>query len=140
MRRSLLLTRWLVRAGLARWLPRARRALGPAVDPLRYCSDDVLGLPFEMLREAGGAISPVGPDVLDLSHGPESGKAIRLAGNSSLADRQALPPVQGLWELGKVIGEGMQRELQVARDPQTEILVTPGATGAMQTALATSAP
>ncbi|HEV8061700.1 MAG TPA: pyridoxal phosphate-dependent aminotransferase [Gemmataceae bacterium] len=137
MRRSLFLARCLVRAGLARWLPRARRALGSAVDPLRYCSDEVLGLPVEMLREAAGAVSPVGPDVLDLTQGPESGKSIRLTGQNPLADRQPFTPVQGSWELRHGIGVWMERELRLTRDPQNEILVTLGATGALQTALAT---
>ena len=138
MRQSLLLTRLLVRAGLARWLPQARRALGQGADQLRYCSDDVLRLPFELLREAASAVSPVGPDVLDLSQGPDTGKAVRLSGhNNLLTNQQACSPAQGHWELRKSIAQWIEREQRLTRDPQNEILATLGATGALQMALAT---
>src|SRR4051794_20763464 len=122
---------------MARWLSRARQALGPGVGHLRYCSDDVLRLPVEMLREAAQAMSPIGPDVLDLSQGPDGGKPPRLTGHTPSADRQTRISAQGLWELRRAITAWMEREQGLARDPQSETLVTLGATGALQTALAT---
>jgi aspartate/methionine/tyrosine aminotransferase len=122
---------------MARWLPRARQALGPAVDQLRNCSDDVFLLPVEMLRDAAQAMSPIGPDVLDLSQGPDEGKPPRLTGHTPSADRQTRISAQGLWELRRAISVWMEREQKVVRDPQNEMLVTLGATGALQTALGT---
>jgi aspartate/methionine/tyrosine aminotransferase len=122
---------------MARWLPGARRALGPAIHHLRHCSDDVFLLPVEMLREAAQAMSPIGPDVLDLSQGPEGGKPPRLTGHTPSAGRQTRISAQGLWELRRAITTWMEREQSVVRDPQNETLVTLGATGALQTALAT---
>src|SRR5262249_41621930 len=82
-------------------------------------------------------MSPIGPDVLDLSQGPEGGKAPRLAGHTPSADRQTRVSAQGLWELRRAITAWMEREQKLVRDPQNETLVTLGATRALQTALAT---
>ena len=56
---------------------------------------DVFMLPVEMLREAAQAMSPVGPDVLDLSQGPEGGKPPRLTGHTPSADRQTRRSLSG---------------------------------------------
>jgi aspartate/methionine/tyrosine aminotransferase len=129
--------RWLARAGLARWSPRARRGLGSAVDRLRYCSDDVFRLPFEYVRAAADAVCATGPDVLDLSQGPESGKSMRLSGINAFTEASAWSCGQGLWELRAAIADALYHQLHLQRDPQAEVMTTLGATGALQIALAT---
>ncbi len=137
MRRPILFTRWLVRAGLARWMPRARQALGSSVDQLRYCSDEVLRLPIESLQQAAVAVAATGPDILDLTQGPDAGKALRLPAQGPAHEHSSWANSVGSWELRYAVSKWLQHELRVTRDAQHEVLITPGATGALQIALAT---
>ncbi len=122
--------------GLARWIPRARRALGSAVDPLRYCSDDVLDLPFEKLRDGPAPSAPWGRMFWTCA-----GTGIRKI--DPVCRAKSLDRSPALYAGSGVVGasstnrpmDGVRARL--ARDPQSEILVTLGATGVLQTALAT---
>jgi aspartate/methionine/tyrosine aminotransferase len=137
VRSPIILTRWLVRAGLARWLPRARAALGSGVESLRYCSDEALRLPVEALQRAAAAVTATGPDVLDLSQGPDAGKNLRVPVHGPALENTSWASIVGSWDLRCAVSQWMQHELRITRDAQHEVLITQGATGALQLALAT---
>jgi aspartate/methionine/tyrosine aminotransferase len=133
---SFLFRRWLAGAGLAPWHPRARRFCGPGAEQLRHCSDSVLGLPAEAMVAAAAALAPVGPDVIDLTLGAPSPDLSRLPAARPGAERFGWPSLRGLQELRQAIALHLQSNLGLTRDPEDEILVTLGATGALQAALA----
>jgi aspartate/methionine/tyrosine aminotransferase len=107
------------------------------VNQLRYASDDAFRTPFELLHQAAGAAAPSGPDVLDLSQGPEFGKVMRLPAPGASVENMSWASTSGLWDLRRTIAQNMSRDLRLERDPQHEILISAGATGALQLALAT---
>ncbi len=126
------LTKFLVRTRLAGFTPRGRRLTDGGTRYLRYYSDRVLGAPVEELLDPAYLPDTPGPDVIDLN-----GAALRSESGISLgrftAERRGNPPYAGLLELRTAIAA---REVQVngrSVNPETEVLVTHGATGALAT-------
>lgn len=128
------LTKLLVRTGVARFTPRAKRLTDGGTAFLRYYSDRVLAAPVEELLDPAFVPDTLGPDVIDLNAAAprsESGVSIgRLT-----ADRRGNPHPQGLPELRTAIAERYKRLDGRTVNPDTEVLVTHGATGAIAAAL-----
>ena len=65
MARPFWLTKFLVRSGIARFLPLARRLTDNGTAYLRYYSDAVLAAPVEELLDTAYFPDPPGPDAID---------------------------------------------------------------------------
>lgn len=131
------LTRWLVRAGLGRFHPRARRALGPGVEQLRHLSDLALNLPLEGMRLAAAATAAMGSDVIDLALGAPQVEAAKTTAARPAGERPGTISWHGLVDLREAISKHLQKDRDLVRHADDEILVTAGAAGALQTVLAT---
>jgi aspartate/methionine/tyrosine aminotransferase len=128
------LTKFLVRSGIARFLPAARRLTDNGTAYLRYYSDAILAAPVEELLDSAYIPDTLGPDVIDLNlPAPQSEPAVSLG--RFAADRRGNPPAWGTSELRNAI-----TDLYVARDgrvvdPEHDVFVTHGATAAYAAAL-----
>lgn len=134
MARPFWLTKLLVRSGVARFLPAARRLTDGGTAFLRYYSDAVLAAPVDELLDPAYFPSPPHPDVIDLNlpaPRSESGVSVgRIA-----ADRRGNPPAWGTPELRNAIADLYVRRDGRAVDPDREVYVTHGATTAYAAAL-----
>ncbi|MBA4189770.1 MAG: hypothetical protein C0467_17435 [Planctomycetaceae bacterium] len=127
-------TKLLVRTGVAKFTPRAKRLTDGGTAFLRHYSDRVLAAPIEELLDPAFVPDACGPDVIDLNPAaPRSESGISLG--RFTADRRGNPPPQGLPELRTAIADRYQRFDSRAVNPENEVLVTHGATGALATAL-----
>jgi aspartate/methionine/tyrosine aminotransferase len=128
------LTRLLVRSGVARFLPVAKRLTDGGTAYLRYYSDAVLAAPVEELADPAYFPGPVGPDVIDLNLPAPRAEATAGPGRGT-ADRRGNPPAVGTSELRNALADLYVRRDGRAVDPDREILVTHGATAAYAAAL-----
>jgi aspartate/methionine/tyrosine aminotransferase len=128
-----ILKKFLVRTGIARWLPRAKRLAGGGTEYLRYYSDRVLAGPVEALRDPATFPDGGNPEVIDLNLAAPRFESPVSAGRS--ADRTGLPPVWGLSHLREAISDTYRRREGRTVGPTAEVLVTHGATGAFAAAL-----
>ncbi len=127
-------TKLLVRTGIARFTPLARRLTDGGTAFLRYYSDRVLAAPIEELLDPAFVPDACGPDVIDLNPAaPRSESGVSLG--RFTADRRGNPPPQGLPELRTAIAQRYQRVDGRSVNPETDVLITHGATGALATAL-----
>jgi len=134
MAMPLWLTKLLIRTRLARFSRRAQRLTDGGTQFLRYYSDRVLCSPVEELLDAAYVPDSTGPDVLDLNTAVlRSDSGISLG--RFTADRRGNPPANGLPELRQAIGERYTRINGRSLDPESQILVTHGASGALAAAL-----
>lgn len=131
MNPPLFLKRLLVRTGVARMLPAAKRLCGGEVGGLHYLADRVLAAPVEDLLDPALHPAAPGPDVIDLSR-----TVPKLAPPAALgrAADDTPCPARGLPELRHAVAE-VQRRGGRELDPETEVLVTHGATGAFAAVL-----
>jgi aspartate/methionine/tyrosine aminotransferase len=128
------LTKLLVRTGIARFTPLARRLTDGGTAFLRYYSDRVLAAPIEELLDPAFVPDACGPDVIDLNPpAPRSESGVSLG--RFTADRRGNPPAHGLPELRDAIAGRYARLDGRAVNPETDVLVTHGATGALAAAL-----
>ena len=128
MARPFWLTKLLVQAGLARFLPIARRLTDGGVDYLKYYSDAVLAAPVEEMLDAA-YFPAVGPEVLNLNlSAPRFESSVSLG--RVTADRRGNPPAGGLPELRRAIADHYSKRDGRAVDADREVLVTHGATAA----------
>lgn len=128
------LTKLLVRIGIARFTRRAKRLTDGGTSYLRYYSDRVLAAPVEELLDPAYFPDPGGPEVFDLNQpAPRSESGVSLG--RFTAERKGNPPPQGLPELRAAIAARYQRLDGRKIEPETEVLVTHGATGAFTAAL-----
>ena len=133
MARPLWLTRLLVRTGVARFLPAARRLTDGGTDYLRYYSDKVLAAPVEELLDPAFVPPAAEPDVIDLNlAAPRFDTAVSVGRVAETAGRPAAP---GTAELRNAITDLYVRRDGRAVDPDREVLVTHGATAAYAAAL-----
>ena len=125
------LARLLVRSGVARLLPGLQRRLEGGADFLRFFSDRLLGAPLGDLERLASALETDTPDVIDLSVGSPR---FNLLPSSTLrlpADRHAWPPFPGLPELRGAVAAKLLADNHLAVSPAEEVLITPGALGAV---------
>ena len=134
MASPLWLTKLLVRTGLARFSARARTLTDGGPEFLRHYSDRVLTAPVEELLDPAFVPDACGPDVIDLNPAsPRSESGVSLG--RFTGDRRGNPPPSGLSELRSTIAERYHRLDGRTVNPDTEVLVTHGATGAIAAAL-----
>jgi aspartate/methionine/tyrosine aminotransferase len=133
----LFLTRWLIRTGLARFLPGVRRLTDGGGDFLRYYSNRLLAAPHEELRQAACLLEPPGADTIDLTAGAPRFDLLPSAGTKLPADRRGYPPPWGLPELREAVAARLYAERRLAVRPADEVLITHGAAGAFSAALDT---
>lgn len=126
------LTKLLVRSGIARFLPVARRLTDGGTAYLRHYSDAVLAAPAEELLDPAYFPGPPGPDVIDLN---QPAPRIDSAAGRPTADRGGNPPPWGVAELRNAVTDLYIHRDGRAVDPEHEVLVTHGATGAYAAAL-----
>jgi aspartate/methionine/tyrosine aminotransferase len=131
----LFLVKLLIRAGVARHLPAARRLTDGGGDFLHYYSDRVLAAPHAGLREAAALLEPHGPDVIDLSLGAPRFDLVPSGSTKLPADRRGWPPPGGLPELRAAVAERLLAEQALAVRPADEVHITPGAAGAFAAVL-----
>jgi len=130
------LTKLLVRTRLARFTTRARRLTDGGTKFLRYYSDRVLSAPVEELLDPAFVPDPAGPDIIDLNQ-----PAIRVESGLSIgrftSDCRGASSPRGLPELRRAIAARYLRVDGRTVSPETDILVTHGATGAYTAAMET---
>src|SRR5262245_45501087 len=131
------LTKLLIRAGVARWLPRVRRWTDGGGTFLRYYSDRILSAPHEEIREAATLLDAPGLDAIDLSQGAPRFDLVPSTTTRLPGDRRGWPPLSGLPELRAAVAEKLLTDNQLAVDPADEVLITLGAAGAFSAAVDT---
>jgi aspartate/methionine/tyrosine aminotransferase len=124
----------VVRARLARFIPRARRLTENGTTFLRYYSDRVLTAPVEELLDPAYVPDACGPEVIDLNQPAPRNEAGVSPGRFS-TQRWGGNSARGLGELREAIAARCERLEERKLDPESEVLVTHGATGAYAAAL-----
>ena len=128
------LTKLLVRTRLAGFTPLARRLTDGGTRFLRYYSDRVLAAPVDEHLDPAFVPDAPPPGVIDLNpSAPRSDSGVSLG--RFTADRQGTPPPRGMPGLRAAVAERYQRLDGRAVNPDTEVLVTHGATGALTATL-----
>jgi aminotransferase len=128
-------TKFLIRTGLARLLPRVRRLGGETASYLHYYSDRVLTAPLSQLTEAARFLEIPGPDGIDLALGSPRWDLVPSARTWLPADRRGLPQPGGVPQLRRAVGDFLAAEQGLMVPPDEEVLVTTGAAGALAAAL-----
>jgi aspartate/methionine/tyrosine aminotransferase len=126
-----LLTKLLIRSGIARFLPSVRRLTDGGGAFLHYYSDRVLAAPLQEVREAAAFLEVHGPDAIDLSLGAPRFDLVPSASTKLPADRRGWPPPCGLPELRRAVADKLQADHQLTVNPAEEVLITLGAGGAL---------
>jgi aspartate/methionine/tyrosine aminotransferase len=129
-----LLTKFLARTGLARFLPVADRLTDGGAGFVKYYSDRVLAAPVEELCDPATFPKAPGPEVMDLNLAAPQFDSPVTAGRVS-ADRTGGPPAWGLSALREAIADTYRRRDGRAVDPGEEVFVAHGATGAFAAVL-----
>lgn len=128
-----ILKKLLVRTGLARFLPIAKRMSRGGADFLHYYGDRVLGAPLDELLDPSVFPDALAADVLNLNQAAPQFES-PVTGVRVMADRLGNPPAEGLLSLRQALAEDAQRRGRTV-DPRTEVLVTHGASAAYAAAL-----
>ncbi|MBX9626447.1 MAG: pyridoxal phosphate-dependent aminotransferase [Gemmataceae bacterium] len=131
MARPFWLTKLLVRTRIAGLLPSVRRLTDGGTAALRYYSDRVLAAPVEELLDPAYLPGPPGPEVIDLNRPAPPDQE---AGRPTPAGR-GVPSPWGTPALRNAVADLYVRREGRAVDPDREVLVTHGATGAFAAAL-----
>ncbi len=133
MARPFWFTKFLVQSGLARLLPFARRLADGGTEYLHYYSDRVLAAPFEEMRDHA-CFATAGSDAIDLNlPAPRFESSVSLS--RITADRRGNPSPSGLPELRRAVADRMLRTEGRLVDPERDVFITHGATGAFAAAL-----
>jgi aminotransferase len=125
-----LLSRLLVRIGVARLVPGLQRRLDGGADFLRYYSDRLLGSPLAQLEQIA-ALAPDAPDVIDLAAGSPCLDVLPGPPPRVPADRRGWPDLAGLPELRGAVAARLLADSRLAYSPAEEVLITNGALGAV---------
>jgi aspartate/methionine/tyrosine aminotransferase len=134
---SLILSRLLIRSGIARYLPAVQRLTDGGTAFLHYFGDRVLAAPHTELREAAGLLEPHGADVMDLSLGAPRFDLLPSGSTKLSAERRGWPPPWGLPELRSAVAERLLADRNLVVHPADEVLITHGAAGALSLVLDT---
>ena len=132
MTESFFWRRLIARGGLGRWLPGVRRAMRGGEDVLPLLSDRLLATPLADLLDPALFPDINTPDSINLALGSPRCELPPMPPRAS-ADRRPAPA--GDPELRAEIAGMFRREHGVEHDPDEEILVTHGATGAFAAVL-----
>jgi aspartate/methionine/tyrosine aminotransferase len=133
----LLLTKTLIRTGIAGWLPSVRRLLGNGSSYLSYYSDRVLTAPLAELSDAAALLEQHNGDVIDLALGSPRFDLTPSGSTKLPADQRDWPSPGGIPELRSAVAEKLHADHAQTYNPEQEVLVTAGATGAFHVALET---
>jgi aminotransferase len=131
----LFLLKLLIRSGLARYLPGINRLADGGTDFLRYYADPILTAPRSELRGVSVLAETPPADVIDLSTAQPRCEVAALNPPRTATDRRTLPPPWGLPELCAAVAEKLQVERGLEVNPAEEMLIAPGAAGALQIVL-----
>ena len=123
----------LIRTGIARLLPSVRKLAGGGTRYLRHYGDRLLSVPFDDLRDEALFPDVHGPDAINLALGAPRCETPPGAPRG-LNDRRGLS-VWGSPELRAEVAAQRKLDCGVMLDPDEEVLITHGATGAFSTAL-----
>lgn len=137
MMESLFLSKLLIRTGIARFLPAARRLTDGGTSYLHYYSDQVLAAPLAQLRAFAAFQELHGPDAIDLALAAPRFDLVPSGSTKLPADRRGWPPSWGLPELREAVAEKLSADHHLAVSPSDEVLITHGGTGAFNVALDT---
>lgn len=137
MRYPFLLKKLLVRSGIAQRLPVVRRLLDDSGLWLRHYSDRILAAPHAALADAAALLTPTDADAIDLASGSPAFDLVPSGSTKLPVSRRGFPPVGGLAELRAAVADRMRAEHGLCVDAGDEVLITPGATGALATVLDT---
>jgi aminotransferase len=132
-----LLTKFLIRTGVARFLPAVRRLINGGGAFLHYYSDQVLAAPLAELLELAAFRGLHGPDAIDLALGAPRFDLVSSGTTKLPADRRGWPPPWGLPELRQAVAEKLMALEHLAVNPADEVLITQGSAGAFSLALDT---
>lgn len=134
MQTPLFLLKILIHTGLARWLPSLRHCRDDA-EFLRYYSNRLLASPLRELERFAAEQNAPGAEVIDLAHGSPRFDCLPSLTTKLPEDRRGWPPLHGYAELRAAVAEKPHTETGLDFHADAEILVTAGATGALQTVL-----
>jgi aspartate/methionine/tyrosine aminotransferase len=135
VRQPLFLLKLFIHTGLARLLPSVRRHLVGGADFLRYYSNRLLTSPLWELEYAAAGMALHGPEVIDLSQGSPSFDVLPSTSTKLPADRRGWPPFAGWAELRGAVAEKLLTDNGLVFNPATEVLITAGVLGTVQTVL-----
>jgi aspartate/methionine/tyrosine aminotransferase len=125
----------LIRTGIARLLPSVRRRLQGGETFLHYFSDALLSTPYGELTHAARFLELSAPDGIDLARGSPRLDLLPSANPRLAADCRGYPPMWGLPPLRDAIAHYLWTTHRLSARPRDEILVTPGAAGALSAAV-----
>jgi aspartate/methionine/tyrosine aminotransferase len=134
---SLMMAKWFIRTGIARWLPSVRRWTDGGGAFLRFYSDRLIGAPLQAVFDAAALLEAPGPDAIDLSQGSPRFDLTPSTTTRLPADRRGWPPPWGLPELRAAVAEKLGSDQQLSVNPADEVLITLGAAGAFSLAVDT---
>jgi aspartate/methionine/tyrosine aminotransferase len=134
----MLWTKLLARSGLARYLPGVRRLTDGGQDFLHYYSTRTLASPYAELRAAAVYWeADEEPDTINLALGTPLFDLIRSTGTKLPLNRRGYPPMRGLPELRAAVAARLEAQQQLHANPEDEVLITHGVTGAFSVVLDT---
>lgn len=120
--------KFAVRSGLAPWLPSFKRCLGGGEQFLHYLSDRALALPVNELDDPAWFPDVQTPDAIHFALGSPRCD-LPLGSLRGMNERRPLE-AGGMPELRELIAARNSRDQHPAIDPQDEVVITHGATGA----------
>ncbi|WP_162657063.1 pyridoxal phosphate-dependent aminotransferase [Tuwongella immobilis] len=129
---AFLWTKFLVRTGIAQWFPSVRQLMQQQPEYLRFYSDRVIGAPLDALLDEATFPESNSPDVLHLDLAAPRMEAMP---SRPLRMQEIGRMSRGIPELRQVIADQTERNTEMSISADDEILITPGATGALSIAL-----
>jgi aspartate/methionine/tyrosine aminotransferase len=123
----LILSKLLIRSGLARFLPVVQHRSGGAGDFLKYYSDRVLSA--ALAKRDTAWLDGLAPDVLDLALGAPRFDLLPSGSAKLPAEQRGLPPAWGLPELRHAVADKLHADNGLVIHPDREVLITLGVSG-----------
>lgn len=132
------LTKVLLRTGIAHLLPGFRGLTDLSVGSARYFSDRLLASPLELVRDTAPFLEAHSQDLIDLSlAAPQFDIFANGIPGKIVAGQRTGPWIPGALELRAAIAESLCTTYHLEYAPEDEVLVTAGATAALNLALDT---
>jgi aspartate/methionine/tyrosine aminotransferase len=124
------LTKLLVKTGLARVLPAARRLTDGGASFLHYYSDRVFAAPLDELLDLAGQRAGYAPDAIDLNLAQPTLDLAPAVSSKLPPHRRGYPPPAGLPELRGAVADLYHADPRLGATPIDEVLITHGGAGA----------